>query len=89
MTQWEVPKRAELIRSICEAQLAQLSELLSIQMGMYFPKERWNDLALGIKTAANEIGTGCHDPTCRSWLVWMAVMCTPASNVPGETAGSK
>ena len=56
MTQWEVPKRAELIRSICEAQLAQLSELLSIQMGMYFPKERWNDLALGIKTAANEFG---------------------------------
>ncbi|MBI3579346.1 MAG: chemotaxis protein CheR, partial [Ignavibacteriales bacterium] len=48
--------------------IAELSEFVSRQMGLYFPKERWQDLERGIQSAAREFGFE-NQESCIHWLL--------------------
>lgn len=47
--------------------LTELSEFVSAQMGLSFPKERWHDLVRGIDSAAREFGFKDLE-SCVQWL---------------------
>jgi chemotaxis protein methyltransferase CheR len=51
-----------------EPLLAQVSELVAANLGLHFPRERWRDLARGLKAAAPELGF-TQAPACAQWLV--------------------
>jgi chemotaxis protein methyltransferase CheR len=48
--------------------LSDLSNYLASQMGLYFPRERWQDLERGIQAAANEFGF-LDEVSCAQWLM--------------------
>ena len=62
--------------------LSQLSEFISTQMGLHFPKERWPDLERGIKSASREFGFDNME-LCIQWL-----MNSPLTKAQIETLGS-
>jgi len=56
------------MKRVPNAMLAQLSELVSDQMGLHFPKSRWLDLLRGIRSASEEFGY--HEvEDCIHWLL--------------------
>ena len=52
--QLKKPEEPELGSPISEDLLSQVNQKLTAEMGLYFPKERWGDLARGIAAAASE-----------------------------------
>lgn len=48
--------------------LTRLSEFMSVQIGLHFPKERWNDLERGMVTAAQELGNQSVEEYVRKLL---------------------
>lgn len=48
--------------------LSQLSELLSVRMGLYYPEKRWADLERGITAAAPALGVGSPETCVRQLL---------------------
>jgi chemotaxis protein methyltransferase CheR len=48
--------------------LARLSEFLSTQIGLYFPRERWDDLERGVLSASGEFGFAELEE-CVCWLL--------------------
>ncbi len=48
--------------------LSQLSQLVSTQIGLYFPRERWDDLERGMVAAAEEFGFAELE-ACVRWLL--------------------
>lgn len=48
--------------------LPQLSKSLSLQIGLFFPKERWSDLVRGLEAATSELGFE-DTATCMQWLL--------------------
>jgi chemotaxis protein methyltransferase CheR len=57
-----------MIKRIPNALLAQLSKLVSDQMGLHFPKGRWLDLLRGIRSASQEFGFSDVEK-CIHWLL--------------------
>lgn len=53
---------------VSETSIAELSKFVSRQMGLYFPKERWQDLERGIQSAAREFGFE-NNESCIQWLL--------------------
>ena len=47
--------------------LAQLSDLITAQLGLHFPRPRWPDLERGIRTAAREL----HFPDVGACIQWL------------------
>lgn len=54
--------------SISEPQLCTLSEFVADQIGLHFPRERWNELSRGMSAAARELGFADVESAIR-WLV--------------------
>ncbi|HWP47218.1 MAG TPA: CheR family methyltransferase [Candidatus Limnocylindrales bacterium] len=55
-------------RILSDDLLSQFSEFISSQLGLYFPKERWNDLERGISSASREFGFE-DVGLCIQWLM--------------------
>ena len=55
-----------------EASLARLSAFVAERMGLNFPRERWKDLARGLRGAAREFGYEDED-LCAQWVVSSAL----------------
>ena len=53
---------------ISDSQLSKLSEFVATQMGLHFPKERWQDLERGIASVAREFGFNDAE-SCIQWLI--------------------
>ncbi len=56
-------------KKISDEILLKLSELISTQMGLYFPKERYQDLLRGVTSAAKEFGFK-NVEACIEWLLF-------------------
>lgn len=57
-----------MTHSLPDTLLSQLSEFVTAQMGLYFPRERWRDLERGMGSAAQEFGFKDAE-SCIPWLV--------------------
>lgn len=53
---------------IHETHLTQLSEFITDKMGLYFPRERWDDLKRGLAAASHEFGFK-NPEACIQWLL--------------------
>jgi chemotaxis protein methyltransferase CheR len=72
-----------MIKRIHTALLAEFAEMMGIQIGLSFPKERWLDLIKGVQAASREFGF--DDPeACIRWL-----MSTPLKKPQIETLASQ
>ena len=72
-----------MIKRIHTALLAEFAEMMGIQLGLCFPKERWLDLIKGVQAASKEFGF--DDPeACIRWL-----MSTPLKKSQIETLASQ
>lgn len=71
-----------MVEHLPNTTLSQLSEFISTQMGLHFPKERWSDLERGIKSASREFGFDNME-LCIQWL-----MNSPLTKAQIETLGS-
>src|SRR5438093_4761124 len=54
--------------AIADKLLARLSDSLAARVGLYFPEQRWSDLARGIASAAAELGFR-DAASCAEWSV--------------------
>jgi chemotaxis protein methyltransferase CheR len=57
-----------MTKGLSDQVLLQLSESVANQTGLYFPRERWNDLERGIRSAAPKFGFPNAEP-CARWLL--------------------
>ena len=57
-----------MANSVSDTSLSHLSEFITAQMGLYFPRERWRDLERGIGYAAREFDFKDVE-SCIQWLV--------------------
>jgi chemotaxis protein methyltransferase CheR len=72
-----------MTKRIHTALLAEFSEMMGLQLGLSFPKERWLDLLKGVHAASREFGF--DDPeACIRWL-----MSTPLKKHQVETLASQ
>ncbi len=55
-------------QGISESLLSQLSEIITVHVGLHFPRERWHDLERGISGAAKEFGFDAIG-SCIKWLL--------------------
>jgi chemotaxis protein methyltransferase CheR len=74
---------------ISEILLSQLSDVIAVNVGLHFPRERWYDLERGISSAAKDFGFK-NIESCIQWLVSSSLTRTQieilASNLTvGET----
>ncbi len=51
-----------------EELMSETSELIAAQLGLSFPKERWNDLERGLSSAAKELGLKDAEAAAQSFL---------------------
>ena len=57
-----------MAHSLSETLLSQLSDYISDRMGLYFARERWQDLERGLLSAAKELGFA-EAEACIPWLL--------------------
>ncbi len=57
-----------MTRGLSDQLLSQLSECVTSQLGLHFPRARWRDLERGIRSAAREFGTPDAE-SCARWLL--------------------
>lgn len=55
-------------RTTSETLLNRISELVTAQLGLHFPRERWGDLERGVGSAAGEFGFK-NPESCIQWLL--------------------
>ena len=57
-----------MTRGLSDQLLSQVSECVTSQLGLHFPRARWRDLERGIRSAAREFGTPDAE-SCARWLL--------------------
>jgi len=57
-----------MTKGLSDQVLLRLSESVANQTGLHFPRERWNDLERGIRSAALKFGFPSAEP-CAKWLL--------------------
>src|SRR6266568_5366619 len=57
-----------MTRGLSDQLLSQLSECVTSQLGLHFPRARWRDLEIGIRSSSRDFGTPDAE-SCARWLL--------------------